>query len=129
MKTLTHWAVKSGIIAAAALALMASASTPALADSPIVTASDGQCAAKWLSGPNDFRIWDKDTNDSDYCYVHYSFQSDHSPFSRISHPQDVGGYHDYHILNPQGRPVIYWKICKERQNDTDICSSWRSDLT
>ncbi|SCK04828.1 hypothetical protein H181DRAFT_04610 [Streptomyces sp. WMMB 714] len=32
-------------------------------------------------------------------------------------------------MTVNGRPVIFWKVCKERQDDEDICSDWRTDKT
>lgn len=99
----------------------------AQADSPVITASGGQCEAKWLSSPNQFRIRDNDLADSDYCYVDWGWSSG-SLTSRFSNPQDVGGYF-YYTVNVSGHSTIWWKVCKERQNDPDICSSVRSDAT
>jgi len=127
-KTSARW-LRGGIIGTATLAMLAVVPAVAHADSPLITASNGQCGGKWYSGPNDFRIWDLDLADDDYCYIHYSFQSDHDPFSRIALEQDSTQSGEYHVLNPEGRSVIYWNLCKERQNDNDICAGWRSDLT
>lgn len=98
----------------------------AVADSPVISASGGQCKAQWLSSPNQFAILDNDVYDSDYCYVQYGWSSG-SLTNRISRPQDVGGWGYYTVTI--GGSVIWWKVCKERQNDSDICSSVRSDLS
>jgi len=107
---------------------------PAFADSPTITASNGQCEAKWFSAnPVDtFRIRDDDLNDSDFCYVDFSFSSESgvnaSGHGRVQVGQDVGGFHNFGVGNG-GSKTVWWKVCKERQNDPDICSSIRSDAT
>ncbi len=99
----------------------------ATADSPIVGASGNQCLAQWISSGDKFKILDNDLFDSDWCYVDYSWESDHTPRSRVSRPQDVGGWGTYPVAVEPGSTKVYWHVCKERQNDSDICASWRSD--
>lgn len=111
-------------IAVVAIAVLATGNV-AQADSPVVYASGTQCEAKWLSASNQFRIRDNDLGDSDYCYVDWGWSSGNLP-NRFSNPQDVGGYF-YYTVNVGTHTTIYWKVCKERQNDPDICSSVRGD--
>lgn len=99
----------------------------AQADSPVVTASGNQCEATWLSSPDQFRIRDNDTDDSDYCFVDWGWSSG-ALNSRFANPQDAGGYF-YHSVNTTGKANIWWKVCKERQADPDICSTTRQDAT
>jgi hypothetical protein len=113
-------------VLAASLVMVPLGST-ASADSPVIYASGTQCEAKWLSGSNQFRIRDNDLNDSDYCYVQYGWSSSNLT-NRISRPQDVGGY-GYYTVTVGSYSTIWWKVCKERQNDPDICSSVRGDVT
>ncbi|WP_327354605.1 hypothetical protein [Streptomyces sp. NBC_01304] len=100
----------------------------AQADSPIISASGGQCKAYWDRSENAFYIADKDNHDSDWCYVDYSWSSSHSDKHRKSVPQDLDTKYHKRPVTIEGR-TIYWHVCKERQDDPDICSEWRSDLT
>lgn len=101
-------------------------SAAAIADSPEIYASGKQCKAKWQSGPGSFRIWDLDLDDDDYCYVQWGFDKEMMD-SRFSRPQDVGGSGSYPIGEAGCEAEIWWKVCKERQDDPDICSSVRPD--
>jgi hypothetical protein len=99
------------------------------ADSPVITVSNNQCAAQWLSGPNQFGIEDRDVNDNDYCYVRYGWSSgDTNTVGRYNNPEDVKGW-NYYNVNVTGHSTIWWKVCKERENDPDICTGYRSDAT
>lgn len=121
---------KALMMATGAGTVVALAAAPAVADSPVVTASGGQCEAKWISSNEQFRLRDNDVNDSDYCYVHYALtQPDvaNNP-SRAQANQDVQGY-QYRSTGLANGKTVYWKVCKERQNDNDICSSVRNDAT
>lgn len=99
----------------------------ASADSGLVYASNEQCVARWLNNPDKFHIDDLDTNDNDYCYVQYGYSGTNLP-NRISHPQDVSNYGAYPV-NTGGFSRIYWKVCKERNHDPDICSSVKNNAT
>ena len=101
----------------------------AVADSPTITVSGGQCAGKWQSGYNRFWIEDRDVQDSDYCYIRYGWASgDGNTVGRFNHPQDSKD-RGYYPVNVSGHSTIWWKLCKERQNDPDICTSYRQDVT
>ena len=116
--------MKKNKLSAAALAVVASVlmwSGSAAADSAVIKASGGQCEATWQSAPNRFRVRDNDLHDSDYCYVVYAFNRSLSNASRWNRAQDVGGYAYFGVGGSHS--LIYFKVCKERQNDPDICSS------
>ncbi|MFK4186907.1 hypothetical protein ACI2L4_23240 [Streptomyces sparsogenes] len=100
----------------------------ASADSPVIQASGGDCRAWWSSSANEFGIRDADNNDNDWCYVDYSWQSDHTPAYRLALPQDEDTRYHYFPVNVNSE-TIYWKVCKERSDDPDVCSSWRADRT
>ncbi len=120
---------RSGLLVGAlCLGLVVTATGPAAADSDIINASGGQCQGQWLSADNQFRIRDADNDDSDYCYVDYSWNSAHTERSRVSRPQDINtnwGYYDVTVT----AQVIYFHVCKERQDDPDVCSRWVSATT
>jgi hypothetical protein len=101
--------------------------TVASADSVLVYASDRQCVARWLNNPDKFHIDDLDITDNDYCYVQYGYSGTNLP-NRISHPQDVSDYGAYPV-NTGSNGRIYWKVCKERQDDPDICSAVVNHVT
>lgn len=101
-------------------------STSTHADSIRIYASNRQCVARWINNPDKFNIDDLD-DDNDYCYVQYGYSSTNLP-SRIAHPQDVEEAASYPV-NTGTNARIYWKICKERQDDPDICSSVQNNVT
>ncbi|MER6364780.1 hypothetical protein [Kitasatospora sp. NPDC001527] len=116
--------IRRGAVGAAALALgLGAMPGQAMADSGVVSASNGQCEAQYLSGPDWFGIRDVDNNDSDYCYVDYSFNSNHSASSRISRQQDINTNWGYYGITATNS-YLWFHVCKERQNDPDICSAW-----
>ncbi|WP_445518694.1 hypothetical protein [Streptomyces sp. NEAU-174] len=121
--------LRSAVIVSIAAAGIVAGPSLAVADTPwVYESSKRQCAARWLSSQNQFRIDDRDLNDDDYCYVDFSWVASHEPEMRRSHPQDVPGARDYSV-SVGGRDVIHWQVCKERQDDPDICSDWRTDRT
>ncbi|MER7708638.1 hypothetical protein ABTX81_37885 [Kitasatospora sp. NPDC097605] len=81
-----------------------------------------------LSGPDWFGIQGADNNDSDYCYVDYSFDSSHSTRSRVSRQQDVNTNWGYYGITVTSSYICF-HVCKERQNDPDICSGWVTATT
>lgn len=91
-----------------------------------VSASGGQCWGNHASGTTTFYIKDNDGNDDDYCYINYNWNTGGG--GRINHPQDynVGNYTAYLVSKPQGATSVSWRVCKERQNDPDLCSSYHS---
>ena len=113
------------IIALSLLAGSTALSFSAIADSPQISASHGQCAAKWHSSSGAFEIWDKDHKDHDTCYVKYGFTKDEL-HSQRNHP-DVPNSRTYPVEEAGCEQTIWWKVCKQRQDDDDICSSVRSD--
>lgn len=119
----TALVVRAAVLAVAACTVLATPA-PAAADSEWIFASERQCKARWDSSANYFQIDDQDTTDDDYCYVRHSFQADHDPFSRIAHPQDTAVTKKYPVPGADAYTYVYWKLCKERQNDNDICSNW-----
>ncbi|WP_406114936.1 hypothetical protein [Kitasatospora purpeofusca] len=121
--------IRRSAVGAAALALgLGAMPGQAMADTGVITASGGQCEAQWLSGNDWFGIRDVDNNDSDYCYVDYSFNSNHSASSRVSRQQDINTNWGYHGITVTSN-YIYFHVCKERQNDPDICSNWIAATT
>jgi hypothetical protein len=109
----------------------------ALADSEVIGVSfdngngNYQCFGKWWTdgGQGWFEIADNDLDDSDYCYVSYGWASgDSNNAGRFNNPQDVKGWNSYPV-NITNHPTIWWKLCKERQNDPDICSVYMHNST
>ncbi|RPE37165.1 hypothetical protein [Kitasatospora cineracea] len=124
----SRW-IRRGAVGVAALGLALGAIPgQASADSGVISASNGQCEAQWLSGNDWFGIRDVDNGDSDYCYVDYSFNSDHSNRSRVSRQQDVNTNWGYYGITVTSS-YIYFHVCKERQDDPDICSGWVTATT
>jgi hypothetical protein len=89
-----------------------------------LSVSDGQCYAEF-NGGTAFDVLDNDNFDSDYCYVLYDW--DTGGGGRINHQQDVSGWYSYLVSAPSTASSVTWRVCKERQNDPDICSGTSSD--
>ena len=91
-------------------------------------ASNGQCWGNWHPGDHQFFILDNDRADSDYCYINFTWLrngTDIGGGGRFNAQQDVGGWQGaYHDPPPSGATHVRWQVCKERQNDPDICSGW-----
>jgi hypothetical protein len=85
------------------------------------SASGGQCRAAWNAPTNAFHISDGDLNDSDWCYVQYGYATQNLRY-RESIPQDRQGSFSRSADDVAGNKYVYWKVCKERQNDPDVCS-------
>ena len=114
------------IPAAAGSAILLYPSMPAVAeDLGPVYASGTQCEGQYDDNDNgsplQFGIRDNDRNDDDYCYIDYGFAANDLS-RRITREQDAFGYEWTSISPPSGKKTVYWKLCKERQNDPDICS-------
>lgn len=116
---------------AAALALGAMATalggSPANATDKETWASGGQCRGNYNHGAT-FFIMDADGSDSDYCYILYNWSAGGG--GRINHPQDygVGNWYQYDVNGTPGSRSVDWRVCKERENDPDICSAWVHDF-
>ncbi len=88
------------------------------------SASGGQCRGDWHADDDHFWILDNDVFDSDYCYIDYRW-ANVGGGGRFSAVQDVGGWQGpYNASPPGGATGVEWRVCKERQNDPDICSGW-----
>jgi hypothetical protein len=95
---------------------------PEASSTVVKTASGGQCRAAWMAASDSFSMRDGDLNDSDYCYVRYGFSSGTLNY-QVSIPQDAQGTFNRYASGAPGNKTIYWKVCKERQNDPDICGT------
>jgi hypothetical protein len=111
-----------------ALAVIGSCSSqPEAATGRIVTASHGQCRARWSEGFGALRVHDADTEDHDRCYVRYGGEGE-ALGNQASLEQDEPGprWFDLYRASLPGESVR-WQVCKERQNDPDICSDVQED--
>ncbi|MFF4374789.1 hypothetical protein ACFYZX_15440 [Nocardiopsis dassonvillei] len=124
-----------GTLAAAAVLTFAVGLPAAHADSGIrvvygYVENDGisneECAGQWLHAKNQFRLQDRDLADDDWCYIDYRFAGRDNT-ARYSIPQDQSStwYVSPSIDNPGAVPNIEFKVCQERQNDSDLCLDWR----
>jgi hypothetical protein len=115
------WRIRSVALTAALLAVGVAAQPAAASEQ---NASGGQCYAAYWGGSS-FYIEDADNFDSDYCYVLYNWNAGGG--GRINHPQDIAGLWAYTVSVTPGSTGVDWQVCKERQNDPDICSGWVTD--
>lgn len=101
------------------------AASPASA-APDQSASGGQCLGGYDNG-GIFFINDNDGGDSDYCYILYTWNAGGG--GRINHPQDYdpGNWYAYQVSGTPGSTEVTWSVCKERENDPDICSGGATD--
>ena len=98
----------------------------AIATVRVLSASGGQCLGQYNHGAT-FYLNDNDGNDNDYCYILYTWSAGGG--GRINHPQDygVGNWYAYDVSGTPGSTSVSWQVCKERENDPDICSARVTD--
>lgn len=112
-----------GLAGATAAAALAQAQPASGAYSGEQYASSNQCQASYNSNFGTyFRIRDNDLNDSDYCYVNYNFVGPNDAYlMRWNAQQDAPGYQIF-PTDTGSNKTVWWHVCKERQNDPDVCS-------
>jgi hypothetical protein len=127
-------AVKPLVAVAGGLAAVAVApSTPAFADSGVIYSGGGSdCAGRWMNSRGDeFALMDRaGGDDNDYCYVDYGGSP--SLGKRLTIPEDSHiGEWQYRKADMAGvgKNSMYFKVCEERENDPDLCSSVHGPYT
>lgn len=98
---------------------------PAFADSGVIYSAGGDCAGQWRNSAGAFYIMDRaGGDDNDHCYVDYGGTP--SLGKRLTIPTDsrVGEWQRrVPDMAGVGRNSMYFKVCEERENDPDLCSS------
>jgi len=86
------------------------------------------CSGYWTSFHNPYQFGLRDNaggSDDDWCYIDFG-PTEGTMNRRVSIVEDSNiGQWQYRPADMGGiaGPTIWWKICEERQNDPDLCSS------
>jgi hypothetical protein len=99
---------------------------PAAADSGTIYSAGQDCAGRWQdSQGNRFQLMDRaGGGDDDYCYIDYGGSANLG--KRVTIPEDssIGSWQTRRPdMTGIGNDSMYFKVCEERENDPDLCSS------